>query len=169
MNRQIAIVTAILLALPWLAQAQVAAVVPPVLPGTAAAPADAEGVVRVPVLKDAVTRGQLIRAENITMQPVDASRVFASTITSADVLAGQQANRNLAAGQPINKLHVEVAPTVRRNSSVTLRFVRGGVELVSQGQALEDGTVGQAVRVLNPATRTTLTGRVAEDGTVDVN
>lgn len=168
MNSKNAILTAVLLALPVLAQAQALAVVPPVV-GQPATPGTQEGMVSVPVLKEAVTRGQIIRAENITMQPVAAGRVFASTITSADVLAGQQANRNLAAGEPVNKLHVGVAPVVRRNSAVKLRFVRGGVELSSQGQALEDAGVGQAVRVLNPTTRTTLTGRVAEDGAVDVN
>lgn len=129
----------------------------------------APGKVQVPVLREGVARGQVIRAENITLQAVDAKQVFASTVTGAEGLVGMQANRNLEAGQPVNRLHVSVASAVRRNSAVTIRFMRGGVELTSQGQALEDGAVGQSVRVLNPATRTTLSGRVSEDGSVQVN
>jgi flagella basal body P-ring formation protein FlgA len=34
---------------------------------------------------------------------------------------------------------------------------------------MEDGQVGQSVRVVNPATRSTIIGTVAADGTVEIN
>jgi flagella basal body P-ring formation protein FlgA len=125
--------------------------------------------VAVPVLKQSVHKGEVISAENIMSKPVPSSQVFASTVTDAAQLAGLQAIRPLAAQMPLNKMHLRLAPAVARNASVTLRFRQGGVELTGKGQALEDAALGGSVRVLNPATRATLVGTVAEDNIVDIN
>lgn len=131
----------------------------------AAAPAD----VRVPVLKASVHKGQVISADNIMVTKVSASEVFPSTITAADQLESMQATRSLPANRPINRLHIRVPPAVERGAAVTLRFTKGGVELTSKGQALEEGNLGQSIRVLNPNTRATLVGVIQPAGVVQVN
>lgn len=157
------------------AQAQVA-VIPALLPPPVltedslhASAANTEGEMQVPVLKQPLQRGQTITADNITMVSVPASKVFASTIASANELVGQQTIRPLEAGKAINKLHVRVAPMVSRNQMVTLVYRKGGIELSGSAQALEDGQKGQSIRIVNPATRSTLTGTVLSDSTVEVN
>jgi flagella basal body P-ring formation protein FlgA len=126
-------------------------------------------IATVPVLKQAVQKGETITAENITMQQIPASQAFASTITDANELAGQQAIRPLIAGAPVNRLHVRVAPVISRNQSVTFIYRKGGVELSGRGQSLDDGQVGQSVRIINTATRSTIIGTVNADGTVEMN
>jgi flagellar basal body P-ring formation protein FlgA len=156
------------------AQAQIAAI-PALLPPPALtddalhAGANANTEMQVPVLKQPLQRGQTITADNLTMVSVPASKVFASTITSADELVGQQAVRPLESGKAVNKLHVRVAPLVSRNQMVTLIYRRGGIELSGTAQALEDGQQGDSIRIVNPATRSTLTGTVKTDGVVEVN
>lgn len=125
--------------------------------------------VQVPVLKQPVQKGETIMAENITMQSIPASQSFASTIGSADELVGQQAIRPIPASQPVNRMHVRIAPQVSRNQAVTFVYRRGGVELTGHGQALEDGAVGQSIRVINPATRSTIVGTIAAGGLVEIN
>ena len=154
-------------------QAQVAAVPallpPPVLPADMPQALAVTAEVQVPVLKQSLQRGQTITADNLVLQTLPASKVFASTITSVAELTGQQAVRPLEAGKPVNKLHVRVAPLVSRNQMVTLVYRKGGVKLSGSAQALDDGQQGQSIRVINPATRSTLTGTVAADGSVEVN
>lgn len=157
------------------AQAQVAAIPallpPPVLSeDTLHASRTGEAAeVQVPVLKQPLQRGQTITADNITMVGMPASKVFASTITSSNELVGQQTVRPLEAGKAVNKLHVRVAPMISRNQMVTLVYRKGGIELSGSAQALEDGQQGQTIRIVNPSTRSTLTGTVMSDSTVHVN
>lgn len=125
--------------------------------------------IAVPVLKQPVQKGETITEANITLQEIPAAKAFASTITGAAELIGQQAVRPLMAGTPVNRLHVRVAPLVSRNQAVTFTFKRGGIELSGSGQALEDGQLGQSIRLINPATRSTILGTVTGNAAVEVN
>lgn len=158
-----------LLTLPaWADDLTVATLLPP--PDIApAAEAPASGMVSVPVLKQPVQKGETITADNLTTQDIPAAQAYASTITDAATLVGQQAVRPLPAATPLNRLHLRVAPAITRNQAVTMVYRRGGIELSGSGQALEDGQIGQTIRIVNPATRATLMGTVAQGGTVEVN
>jgi flagella basal body P-ring formation protein FlgA len=159
-----------LLACPaWAEGTMVATLLPPPVEALREAPALAADTIAVPVLKEAMAKGETITPENLTTKAIPTSQVYASTITSTDALIGQQLVRPLTAGQPLNKLHVRVAPAISRNQMVTLLFRRGGVELSGRAQALEDGQLGQSIRIINPATRSTLLGTVAAGGVVEVN
>lgn len=125
--------------------------------------------VTVPVLKESLTKGTTILAEHLTEKTIPTSQAFASTVMTPDALIGQQLVRPLGAGMPINRLHVRVAPAVSRNQAVTLVYRRGGVELTGRATAMEDGQTGQSIRIVNPATRSTLIGTVAANGTVEMN
>lgn len=149
--------------------AMVATLLPPPVEALRAAPVGNAAMVSVPVLKQAVQKGETITADNIILQEIPAAQAFASTIASADELTGQQTIRTIAAGQPVNRLHVRIAPAISRNQMVTMVFRKGGIELSGRGQALEDGALGQSIRVINPTTRSTTTGVVAAGGTVEIN
>lgn len=154
-------------------QMKVATLLPPPVEVLAATSAPTnrrdETTTTVAVLKEPIQKGETIVADNVTTRNIPSSQAFASTIGSVNELIGQQAIRPLAASAPINRLHVRVAPSVMRNQAVTLVFKRGGIELTGRGQALEDGKLGQSIRVINPTTRTTIVGTIAEGGVVEVN
>lgn len=127
-----------------------------------------EDMVNVPVLLKPVKNGESIVTENLATHEVDRRNIFASTVTTSAELVGTIATRALAAGQPINRLHVRTARAVMRDSGVKVVFNRPGISLAGSGKALEDGNVGEMVRVLNLATRTTLSGQVVADGVVEI-
>lgn len=126
------------------------------------------GEVGIPVLASAVTAGQRIEASNLTTKMVDEKAVYASTISQPEELAGMQATRKLAAGVPLTKLQVKPAMDVQRNSLVNLVYNAPGVQLSGSAQALEEGRVGQSIRVLNVASRATLVGVVTAPDTVEI-
>lgn len=137
-------------------------------PAWAEAPARGT-VVAIPVLKAPIEKGTVLSADMLTTAEVPVREVFASTFTQAADVLGQQAVRPLAAGEPLNRLHLRVAPVVARGSAVTVSFSRGGVQLSGVGQALEDGRMGQSIRVLNTSSRATVVGVVSGPATVSVN
>lgn len=145
------------------------ALLPPLAEDTSFPSAADTATVQVPVLKQPLQRGQTITADNIIMANIPAAKLFASTVAQAEELAGQQAIRPLESGKPISRLHVRVTPMVSRNQVVTLVYRKGGIELSGSAQALEDGQQGDSIRVLNPATRSTLTGTVTAAGTIEMN
>ena len=88
-------------------------------------------------------------------------------LTATD-LVGREAARGLAAGRAIRAADLRAARLVRKDETVTLLFRRGGLQLVTTGTALEPGTQGQAVRVVNPSSNRPLRGIVVGPRTVQL-
>ena len=49
-----------------------------------------------------------------------------------------------------------------------MSYMRGPLRIVTEGRALDRAAVGQPVRVMNLASRQTVSGTVAEDGSIEV-
>jgi flagella basal body P-ring formation protein FlgA len=122
----------------------------------------------IPVLATNMATGERFEPQSLTTTEIDASKVYVSTIQDAAQLAGMQSVRPLRAGEPINRLHIKPATDVTRNTIVALIYRKPGMELVGNGQALEDGRIGQTIRVLNPESRATLVGTVVATNQVEV-
>ena len=58
---------------------------------------------------------------------------------------------------------------VERNQTVSLVFRSAGLSILTEGRALTRGGVGDQIKVMNLASRMTVTGIIGTDGTVLVN
>jgi len=74
----------------------------------------------------------------------------------------------LYAGRPIPLSALAPPALVERNQIVTLVFRRGGLEIRTEGRALGRGGEGDTIRIMNLASRNTVTGWVMGDGQVHV-
>ena len=81
---------------------------------------------------------------------------------------GMAARRMLVPGRPIMPADVGAPLIVRRNGPVALVYQAGALTIRAEGRALSDGAAGDAVRVMNVASRQTIMGRVMPDGTIEV-
>lgn len=72
-------------------------------------------------------------------------------------------------GRPLRPGDIGPPAIIERNDLVTLIFRQGGLTIAAEGRSLGRGSVGEAVRVMNLSSRTTVTGRVKQDGSVEVN
>lgn len=81
---------------------------------------------------------------------------------------GMEARVTLYAGRPIPLSALQPPALVERNQLVTLVYRQGGLEIRAEGRALARGAADAPVRVMNLASRTTVTGRVAGPGLVAV-
>jgi len=81
---------------------------------------------------------------------------------------GLETRVTLYAGRPIPLASLGPPALVERNQMVTLVFLSSGLEIRADGRALERGAEGAAVRIMNLASRSTVTGTVIAAGTVSV-
>ena len=88
--------------------------------------------------------------------------------TTIDEAVGKEAKVTLYPGRPILLAQLGAPALVERNALVRMTYVRGPLRIVTDGRALDRGGVGEPVRVMNLASRQTVTGVVAPDGSVEV-
>lgn len=90
-------------------------------------------------------------------------------LTRPEDAVGQEARVAIYAGRPVMAANVGPPAAVDRNDIVALHFRRGGLAITAEGRALGRGAPGETVRVMNLSSRTTVSGRIAADGSVHVS
>jgi len=121
-------------------------------------------------LSDTVVPSRTIRA-NAIISETDVMLAATQTPNGyarlSDVV-GQEARIVLFAGRPI--LFDDIGPPaiVTRNQIVEVRYEASGLSIAAEGRAMERGAVGDRIRVMNLASRTTIFGQVLEDGSIRV-
>ncbi|RVV97962.1 flagellar basal body P-ring formation protein FlgA [Mesobaculum littorinae] len=123
-----------------------------------------------PALAETVVAAQTVRPQTM-IGPQHLSVVAADTpgtLSDPALAVGQEARVVLYAGRPIRPGDIGPPAIVDRNQIVQLAYSKGPLRIVAEGRALDRAGVGDAVRVMNLGSRSTVTGVVAEDGTIHV-
>jgi len=124
-----------------------------------------------PVQADVVLAGRTLRAGSLI---ASADIVLLSdpappgAASHPDEAIGQEARVTLYSGRPIPLASLGPPALVERNALVTLVFLRGGLEIRVDGRALGRGAEGEEIRIMNLASRSTVSGFVAGPGLVHV-
>lgn len=119
---------------------------------------------------DMVTPTRTIRANaiiadvDVTLNKTKTAEGFARL---EDVI-GQEARIVLYPGRPIRAGDIGPPALVTRNQVVRLQFAGDGLQIITEGRALERGALGDRVRIMNLTSRTTLFGQVMADGSIRV-
>jgi flagella basal body P-ring formation protein FlgA len=114
---------------------------------TLAASGRVREMVEVAVPGRPIARGETIAAADLTWAPFASASLRGGTLRRPEDMAGLQAARALPAGRPVRAGDVAAPWLVRRGESASMRFTRGGLEIVGAGVALDQGRMGEAVRV----------------------
>lgn len=64
-------------------------------------------------------------------------------------IIGMEARRAFYKGQPINQGELRTPTLIKRNSIVQMQFARGAMTISAEGRALENGGLGDRIRVMN--------------------
>ncbi|MFT7593168.1 MAG: flagella basal body P-ring formation protein FlgA [Paracoccaceae bacterium] len=107
---------------------------------------------------------EIITAQDLILKHVD----VAGALSDPADLVGQEARITLYPGRPVRMGDVGPAAIVGRNDVVTLIFTQGGLRIATEGRSLGRGAVGETVRAMNMASRTTVSGRILTDGSIEV-
>lgn len=121
-------------------------------------------------LADSLVATRVIKAQETLV--ADAIAVVDADILGAasDMAAvlGLETRVAIYPGRPILTDQIGPATLVERNQIITLNYQAAGLAIRTEGRALARGGVGEVIEVMNLASKTKITGRVAVDGSVTV-
>lgn len=123
----------------------------------------------IPVAHSTLQRGESLKDADVTMQRSDVliqRDAYLNFPTTDDTL---ELTEGIAAGRPILNRSVRVRPMVLRGQMVEAVFQDGSLDISLLVETLEDGALGQTVRVRNPVTRRELHGKVESEKTIRIN
>lgn len=92
----------------------------------------------------------------------------AGALNSVEGLAGMETRVAIYIGRPIRAGDIGPPALVERNGLVTLVYDHGGLMITAEGRALGRGGIGDRLRVMNLASRNTISGIIQPDGSVKV-
>jgi flagella basal body P-ring formation protein FlgA len=123
-----------------------------------------------PALAESVVATRTIRAQTV-IGPEDLTLVAAElpgALSDPKAALGLEAKVAIYAGRPVMSADLGSPTLVQRNQIVALVYLSGSLAISTEGRALARGSAGETVRVLNLASRSTVTGRIGPDGAVYV-
>jgi flagella basal body P-ring formation protein FlgA len=116
----------------------------------------------------ALERGQTITRADLAASRGELSGVPLQRLPTIADLAGGKTLRPIAAGDVVLRGFVAARRTVEPGDRVIATAAAGAVEVSGEFTAADAGAVGDVIRVVNPATKRYLRGRVVKEGHVEV-
>ena len=115
--------------------------------------------VEAAVLARSVERSEILRSSDVLVERRPKAEVGSDALTRERAV-GMQARRQLRAGQAMKGADLAKPDLVQRDQGVTLIYESTGLYLTVLGKALEGGTEGDVVNVLNMQSKRTVSGVV---------
>jgi flagella basal body P-ring formation protein FlgA len=123
--------------------------------------------VEAAVLARGVERNEVLKSSDVLIERRPKAEV-GNDAAGRDNAVGMQARRQLRAGQALRVTDLAKPDLVTRDQNVTLIYESSGLYLTIRGKALEGGTEGDVVNVLNLQSKRTVSGVVVGRGQVSV-
>jgi flagella basal body P-ring formation protein FlgA len=117
----------------------------------------------VAVANTRLGRHEVISENDIRFEHRDVTRLADSYFCVPEQVVGKRVKRVTGVGTVLKSSDVEVIPLISRGSGVIVSIVVGAVSVTSKAKALEDGEMGELIRVQDLVTGKRLTGTVAGD------
>jgi flagella basal body P-ring formation protein FlgA len=112
--------------------------------------------------------GTLVTASMLEARDGDLTALPRQAVLEEDAAVGKMTTRSLARGSVVQSSQLQAPSLIQRNRTVSVEAVGPGFRVVRQGEALQDGALGDTVRV-RMGNRSILTGVVAGNGVVKVS
>ena len=112
--------------------------------------------------------GTLVTASMLEARSGDLTALPRQAVLDENAAVGRVATRTLTRGSVVQSSQLQAPALIQRNRTVSVEAVGQGFRVVRQGEALQDGALGDTVRV-RMGNRSILTGVVAGNGVVKVS
>jgi len=111
------------------------------------------------ILTRSVERGDVLKASDVVTERRPKAEV-GSDATPRGHAVGMQMRKGLRAGQALRVADLGKPDLVQKDDNVTLIYEAAGIYLTARGKAIDNGTEGDTVTVLNLQSKRTITGTV---------
>ncbi len=115
---------------------------------------------KVWVAKDSIERGRTLGFSNVCLEYRDITRNYKNVASKDFSVIGNISRKNLKPGTIIDKRFIKKIPAVLKNSFIYLVFESSKVKVTLPGEALQDGGMGDYIKVRNKSFRKRYIGKV---------
>lgn len=120
----------------------------------------------VAMLVRPINRGDVIKSSDVITERRPRAEVGNDAISDPEQVIGLAARSSIQAQRPLRRFELMKPDLVQRNQAVTLVYRVPGIILTMRGKALESGTQGDLISVLNEQSKRTVQGTVSGPGHV---
>jgi flagella basal body P-ring formation protein FlgA len=124
--------------------------------------------VEAAILARGIERNEVIKSSDVVIERRPKAEV-GGDLAGRDRAVGMQARKQLRIGQALKTADLAKPDLVQRDQNVTLIYESTGLYLTIRGKALEGGTEGDVVNVLNLQSKRTVSGVVVGRGQVSIS
>lgn len=122
----------------------------------------------IPVATKPLKRGEIVGGDAVELVRMTGGVVGKDTVENISDIVGHAVTRDVGHGEPFRISILALPPVIRTGSKVTLVVRQGRLEASATGIALEDGKLGQEIRLRNEVSKKIVFGKVVEEGLVAV-
>lgn len=126
----------------------------------------ASAEVSVPMPNRRIEAGETIDAGDLAMTPIAVRMVGTDVVRDLEAVTGAEARRTLQPGRPVQTNDIGAPTLIEKNQLVTLSYRKGVLAITARGRALDEGGVGDIIRVMNIDSNKVVSGRITADGAV---
>jgi flagella basal body P-ring formation protein FlgA len=117
----------------------------------------------VVVAKRRLFGGQVVAAEDLKTEYRSEAEA-AGALGDAGEAAGKRLSATLEAGRPVMAAGLQSNDAVKRGDTVVIEYEKGALAISIRAAALENGSVGDVIRLKRPGERTEHTARIVAPG-----
>lgn len=121
----------------------------------------------VAIAKHNISRGNLITLTDLDYETRNISQISEQSFADANLAKGLAAKRMITKGDVIRPSMLDQPRQVRRGEQVTITSHAGSISVVMQGTAMNDGKLGQRIRVRNDQSERIISAKVVGPAQVE--
>ncbi len=122
----------------------------------------------IPVLMQHMEAGTTISKADLDWLTVPEERITTDVITDASVLIGQELKRPTDSGQFLRNRDIMPPRMVTRGSLVMMKIETPAMLITTQGRAMQDGALGDVIRITNTQSNRVIEGTVEAPGIIRI-
>jgi flagella basal body P-ring formation protein FlgA len=122
----------------------------------------------MPVAVRPLTKGSIVSANDVQLFKINGTSVGRDAVENLGDIVGKTLTKDIGQGEMFRAATVVVPPVVPAGTRVTVVYRHNRLEVTALGVALENGGLGQEIKVRNESSKKVVVGRVTEPGIVMV-
>ncbi len=123
----------------------------------------------LPVPVRNIERHEILSPDLFRSQRFEVTYLTEKILTDLGHVRGCRAKHNLVAGRKVSMTRIEKIPIIEKGGSVTIVGSNTLFEIRAKGVALEDGNLGESIRVRNSDSRKIISVQVVAPGQVEIS
>jgi flagella basal body P-ring formation protein FlgA len=122
-----------------------------------------------PMFKVKVHKGYVLSEDDIEYRKYASSKIRGQYIKDIDQIVGKTAKRTVIANKPIKNEDLGSSTIIKKGSNVQIHYKKGKLYIEAAGVALEDGGLGEIIKIKNIDSNKSIKGKVRSETEVEVS